>query len=248
MTIKNTVEEKTLLERKSLKEEIFEVLHERIIAGKISPGEWLRQEEISSQLGVSQTPVREALDLLVSSGLAERIPYRGVRVLQLSVEEIIDAHVMRLLLESKAAIAAAQNRTPAQLTKLLELIHASEDLMSLNDMPRQMQLNREFHRTIVEASGNSLLSRLYEMVSHQFPDWMLYEYMYRHPDLLRPSLSQEFLEHKAIAEAIKAQDSVQAERYVLIHIHNLGNELVNFLEIPLELMKKKVLQINPAAY
>jgi DNA-binding GntR family transcriptional regulator len=72
--------------------------------------------------------------------------------------------------------------------------------------------------------------------------------MYRQTDLLIPSLTQEFLEHKAIVEAIEAQDSAQAERCVLIHIHNLGNELVSFLEIPLELMKKKVLQINPAAY
>ena len=68
--------------RKPLKEEVFEILHGRIIAGQYSAGEWLRQEEISSQLGVSMTPVREALDLLVSSGLAERVPYRGVRILE----------------------------------------------------------------------------------------------------------------------------------------------------------------------
>ena len=55
-----------ILKRRSLKEEIFQILHQKIVAGKIAPGEWLRQEEISNQLGVSQTPVREALDLLVS--------------------------------------------------------------------------------------------------------------------------------------------------------------------------------------
>jgi DNA-binding GntR family transcriptional regulator len=63
-----------LIRKKSLKDEVFELLHNRIITGEYSSGEWLRQEEISTQLGVSQTPVREALDRLVSEGLAERTP------------------------------------------------------------------------------------------------------------------------------------------------------------------------------
>ncbi len=62
------------LRRKPIKDEIFNVLHERIVAGQYSPGQWLRQEDISSQLGVSMTPVREALDLLVSAGMAEESP------------------------------------------------------------------------------------------------------------------------------------------------------------------------------
>jgi DNA-binding GntR family transcriptional regulator len=91
-------EEAGLFQRKPLKEEIFEILHKRVIAGEYPSGEWLRQEDIASQLGVSQTPVREALDLLVSAGTAERVPYRGVRVLQLTANEIIDSYSLRLLL------------------------------------------------------------------------------------------------------------------------------------------------------
>ncbi|MBK9208327.1 MAG: winged helix-turn-helix transcriptional regulator [Anaerolineales bacterium] len=62
------------LTHKPLKEEIFDALHRQIIAGKYSPGDWLRQEDIASQMGVSMTPVREALDLLVAASLAERVP------------------------------------------------------------------------------------------------------------------------------------------------------------------------------
>ncbi len=232
-----------LLERKSLKEEIFNVLHERIISGKFSPGEWLRQEDISFQLGVSQTPVREALDLLVSSGLAERIPYRGVRVLQLTTDEIIDSYVLRLLIESSAVAATARLRTQEQLQALTQMVNKTEALMTLNDMSAQMQLNREFHLALVAASGNSLMTRIYEMVSHQFPDWMLYEYMFRHPDLLQPILAQEFQEHKAILDAIGLQDHELAEKNVIAHIKNLGEELVNFLGIPQELIKEKELHI-----
>jgi DNA-binding GntR family transcriptional regulator len=239
----DSIDDSLTLERKSLKEEIFEVLHKRIIAGKYAPGEWLRQEEISSQLGVSQTPVREALDLLVSSGLAERIPYRGVRVLQLTTEEIVDSYVLRLLLESTAVAATARIRTEEQLEALYRIVEKTEALMSLNDMSMQMQLNREFHHSIVAASGNPLMTKLYEVVSHQFPDWMLYEYMFRHPELLQPSLTDEFREHKAIVEAIATRDSEAAAKKVVLHIKNLGEELVSFLGISRELLAEKEEQL-----
>src|SRR3990172_10809125 len=91
------------LTHKPLKEEIYDALHRQIIAGKYGPGDWLRQEDIASQMGVSMTPVREALDLLVAAGLAERVPYRGVRVLQLSTQEIIESYGLRIMLEPAAA-------------------------------------------------------------------------------------------------------------------------------------------------
>jgi DNA-binding GntR family transcriptional regulator len=242
--IKNiSTEEPSLLERKSLKEEIFEVLHKRVIAGKYIPGEWLRQEEISSQLGVSQTPVREAFDLLVSSGLAERIPYRGVRVLQLTTEEIVDSYGMRLLLETTAAAVSAQNRSQEQLINLYTLLEKTEALMTLNEMSVQMQLNREFHHAIVSAGGSSLMTKLFDLVSHQFPDWMLYEYMFRYPELLQPSLSKESQEHKAIVDAIAQQDSELAAINVANHIKNLGKELVGFLGIPQDLLSEKEKQM-----
>jgi len=225
--------------RKPLKEEIFEVLHKRIIAGKYAPGDWLRQEEIASQLGVSQTPVREALDLLVSAGLAEREPFRGVRVMQLSAEEIAESYGMRLFLECTAAAAAAEIISEDHLQSLVKIIEQTKDLITLNDMSTQRHLNREFHLGIVAASGNSLLSKLYEMVTNSFPDWMLYEYMFRHPELLEASLDQEYQEHMAIIHALGAHDGARSARETLVHIQNLGGELVSYLGIPQELLKAK---------
>jgi DNA-binding GntR family transcriptional regulator len=232
------------VQRKPLKEEIFDILHNRIIAGKAAPGEWLRQEDISSQLGVSQTPVREALDLLVSAGLAERVPYRGVRVLQLNADEIADAYGMRLLLESTAAHAAATRRSPEQLEALRVTLEKTRLLVALSDMSMQRQLNREFHQMLVEASGNPLLARLYAMVANQFPDWMLYEYMFRHPELLEASLGQEYREHLAIVEAIAAGQGELAARHIREHIHNLGQELVTFLDVPEEMLHGRETQLG----
>ena len=227
------------LQRKPLKEEIFEVLHEKIIAGKVHPGEWLRQEDIATQLGVSMTPVREALDLLVSVGLAERVPYRGVRVPELNREEIAEAFAMRLLLETAGARAAALKRRQVQVDELKRILFRMKGLVTLNDMSLLRQLSREFHQAIIGISGNALLNRLYEMVMNAFPDWMLYEYLFRHTDLLEDSLSEEYQEHMALVEAIGAGDANLAERCANTHIRNLGEELVTFLGISHEALESK---------
>jgi len=227
------------LQRRSLKEEIFDVLHERIIAGKASPGEWLRQDDIATQLGVSMTPVREALDLLVSVGLAERVPYRGVRVPQPSADEIAEAYAMRLLLEAAGAHAAALKREQAQVDELKRILSRMKGLLSLDDMSTLRQLSRQFHQSVVAIGGNSTLDRLYEMVMNAFPDWMLYEYMFRHADLLESSLADEYQEHMTLVEAIEMGNAELAEQMAIAHIRGLGEDLGTFLDIPQEVLGTK---------
>jgi len=230
--------------KKSLKDEVFELLHQRIVAGKYSPGEWLRQEELAQQLGVSQTPVREALDLLVSVGLAERVPYRGVQVPERTPEEIADAYIMRLILESTAAHMTALTISPTQLRSLTETIEQTKGLITLDDMSTQRQLNKRFHLSIAEASGNFLMSKMYEMASNLFPDWRLYEYMFRHPELLDQSLRREYDEHYAILQAIAGRQPDQAARQTILHIRNLRAELVEFLGLPDALLREKEAQVT----
>jgi DNA-binding GntR family transcriptional regulator len=235
--------EGSVVRKKSLKEEVFDLLHQRIVEGKYLPGDWLRQEEVSTQTGVSQTPVREALDLLVSVGLAERVPYRGVRVPELTTEEIIDAYTLRLILESTAAHLAALNISPEQLQSLSEIVEQTRTLVTLDDMSMQRQLNRRFHLALVAASGNPQLSKLYEMVSNKFPDWRLYEYMFRHPELLETSLRREYDEHRNIVEALAVRDSGGAASQTLIHIHNLAHELVEFLNVSQKTLEEREAQV-----
>jgi len=227
------------LQRKSLKEEIFDILHAKIIAGDVSPGSWLRQEDIATQLGVSMTPVREALDLLVSVGLAERVPYRGVRVPQPSADEIAEAYAMRILLEAAGARAAAIKREQAQVDELKRILSRMKGLLSLDDMSTLRQLSRQFHQSVVGIGGNNLLDKMHEMVMNSFPDWMLYEYLFRHSDLLGQSLADEYQEHMTLVEAIEAGDEKQAEQVAITHIRNLGEELVTFLGISQEILETK---------
>jgi DNA-binding GntR family transcriptional regulator len=241
----STLDSSEILRKRSLTDEVYDYLYSKIIAGKFSAGDWLRQEDISTQLGVSQTPVREAFDRLVASGLAERVPFRGVRVPKLEPKEIVDAFIMRLVLENMAARIGAKIIQPDEVKILVEIVEKTANLLSLEDMSELRQLNKEFHAGIVDSAQSPLLSKLYEMATNSFPDWMLYEYMFRHPELLQISLKREYLEHKAIIDALANNDSQEASFQVTNHIRNLGNEIEMYLDISGESIREIENLINP---
>jgi DNA-binding GntR family transcriptional regulator len=233
-----------LLRKRSLTDEVYEYLADKIIAGKYSSGDWLRQEDISTLLGVSQTPVREALDRLVASGLAERVPYRGVRVPILEPKEIVDAFLLRLILETAGARLAAKVIQPDEAHALSILVEKTADLITLEDMSTLRQLNKQFHTRLVEAARSSLLNKLYEMTTNAFPDWMLYEYMFRHPELLQSSLKREYHEHEAIVDALLSNDPQAASYQVANHIKNLWHDLQTNLDIPADSINEIEKQIG----
>ena len=224
---------------KPLKEEVYDALHRQIIAGKYKPGDWLRQDDIASQMGVSMTPVREALDLLVSTGLAERVPYRGVRVREMSAKDIADAYGLRLVLETLAAREAASHITAEQISRLEEIVDEVRKHIKLNEMPIERQLSGEFHSVIAEASGSDLLVKLYSIVANAFPDWLLYEAVYRDPELLTGTFSQTYNELKAILDALKKGDAEQAAQKTREHVLDSGKWLIEYLDIPAGLLREK---------
>ncbi|HRQ23891.1 MAG TPA: GntR family transcriptional regulator [Anaerolineales bacterium] len=232
------------LTHKPLKEEIYDALHRQIIAGKYSPGDWLRQEDIASQMGVSMTPVREALDLLVAKGIAERVPYRGVRIREMSAKDVVEAYGMRLFLEAMIARETALNATPEQLARMEAIMDEMDRHVELNEMPQERQLSREFHAAIAEASGNNLLMQLYAIVSNAFPDWLLYEALYRQPELVSGSVAQTHDEHAAILEAFKKRDPDLAVNVSLEHVMESGRWLEIYRDIPAKLLREKEIQVS----
>src|SRR5688572_14067113 len=236
-------EETELIQKRPLKEDIFDVLHERIISGTYKPGNWLRQEDIATQLGVSMTPVREALDLLVSAGLAERVAYRGVQVREMSTKDVVEAYGLRLILEAAIAREATKNITPEQLAGLEAMLDEMKKHESLEDVSDARQLSREFHSAIAEASRNDLLIKLYAVVANAFPDWLLYEALFRKPELLADSMTTTHEEHIEIVEALKKGDGIKAAQKSIEHVMESGKWLEDYLDIPAELLREKEQQV-----
>jgi DNA-binding GntR family transcriptional regulator len=239
-----TISAEKELTHKPLKEEIFDALHRHIIAGKYGPGDWLRQEDIAGQMGVSMTPVREALDLLVAAGLAERVAYRGVRVREMSSKDIADAYGLRLILEVTIAYEAARNITPEQIKTLEKMFAEMQKHETLEEMPLARQLAREFHNSMAEATGNDLLVKLYGVVSNAFPDWLLYEALFRHPDIVTSSMAATHDEHLAIINALKKHDGEKTAQKSVEHLMESGKWLEEYLSIPIKLLREKEDQVS----
>jgi DNA-binding GntR family transcriptional regulator len=244
MLVNSHSEETELIQKRPLKEDIFDVLHEKIIAGIYKPGDWLRQEDIATQLGVSMTPVREALDKLVSAGLAERVPYRGVRVREMSTKDIVEAYGLRLILEALIAQDAAKNITPEQVTSLENMLDEMKQHDTLKDVSSERKSSREFHSAIAEATKNDLLIKLYAMVANAFPDWLLYEALFRYPELIADSMASTYREHGAIVDALKKGDSEGAAHKSIEHLMESGKWLEEYLEIPGKLLREKEEQVS----
>ena len=243
MAVNTLLQETELIQKRPLKEDIFDVLHDKIVSGKYKQGEWLRQDDIATQLGVSMTPVREAFDLLVASGLAERVAYRGVRVREISTKDIVEAYGLRLFLEVLIAQEAAKNITPEQLAGLERTIAEMKKHDNLKDVSIARKLSREFHSAISDTTNNDLLIKLYGIVSNAFPDWLLYEALFRYPEILQDSMSDMHTEHSVIVEALKKRDGHKAALKSVEHVMESGQWLVEYLQIPVELLREKEEQV-----
>ena len=244
MLVNSHSEETEIIQKRPLKEDIFDVLHEKILAGIYKPGDWLRQEDIATQLGVSMTPVREGLDLLVSAGLAERVPYRGVRVREMSTKDVVEAYGMRLILEALIAQEAARNITPEQVADLESMLDEMKKHDTLKEVSSERKSSREFHSAIAEATKNDLLIKLYAVVANAFPDWLLYEALFRYPELIADSMASTYREHVAIVDALKKRDSEEAVQKSIEHLLESGKWLEEYLDIPGELLREKEEQVS----
>ena len=157
----------------------------------------------------------------------------------MSVKDITDAYGLRLILEALTAREAALHITPEQISSLEKILAEMKKRVKLNEMPQERQLSREFHSIIAEASGNNLLVKLYAVVANAFPDWLLYEAVFRKPELLASSVAQTYEEHTAIMDALINGDADKAAQKSLDHILDSGKWMKEYLNIPADLLREK---------
>jgi DNA-binding GntR family transcriptional regulator len=150
--------------RANLREQIKDVLLQRIVEGSYPPGSRIVETRVAQELGVSQGPVREALRDLEQLGCVVHEPYRGCSVRAFSVDELLDAFPVRAALEALAARLAAERITDTELDALDELLDRMRLAARRGDAHDQSQANASFHATIVRAARNSTLERQWRML------------------------------------------------------------------------------------
>ena len=211
---------------KQLPQWIAEQIRAEILEGRLKPGEWLRQERLAQEHGVSQMPVREALKKLASEGLVEHVPYRGVRVVEFSVADVEDLYPCRSFIEGMAARFAAAHITTGELEEMAELFERMCRCRTPEDLVEYRELNRRFHSAIFTASRRSFLVRTLAQLWSAFPT-MLWSNVPRVATESAPERDEpDIEEHSAIVAALRAHDPDGAERAVRCHIEAAGSSLL----------------------
>lgn len=222
--------EDTLASHRQLNAWVSERIRTAILQGEYRPGMWLRQQHVAEDLGVSQMPVREALKRLAAEGLVEHIPYRGVRVVTISPEDVVDVYAHRNFLEGQAAAKAALTICPDELAALWQI----HDRMGQCRLPEQVseyrQLNRQFHELIYRASRRPYLIRTLNQLWSAFPTMLWGNFVQTAVATLPARDATDEQEHAAIIHALAARDSQGAERAMRHHIETVAAELLAMLQ------------------
>jgi DNA-binding GntR family transcriptional regulator len=207
-----------------LPEKIYNHLRTKLLAGEFPPGTRLDYKKISVEMGVSTTPVREAMGKLGSEGLVELVPRAGAIVRKLGAQEAVQLYGVREAIETYAAAKAAEKISEARLqqlegllTKMRVLITKSftttESIMTGENLSEFLQSDLAFHMTIIEAAGNPRLSKL-------AGDSHIHTRIF---GVERFGHNQELMEeadetHRMIFSALKKHDAAQASELVAQHI------------------------------
>lgn len=207
------------LEIRSVVDQVHEELLQRIVAGELPPGSRLRQEALAEELGVSRTPLREALARLVSEGLVELEPNRGATVARRDFGDMEQAWRARLVVEPGAARLAAERRDPAVLERMREIVRRQRDVA--DDLTASFELNRDFHLALVNAAGNPHLSRFADLLWLSRIGVPIFARQARD----RAQILSWADEHEAILAAVAAGRGARAERLTREHIAAYPPEL-----------------------
>jgi DNA-binding GntR family transcriptional regulator len=206
----------------SVREAAYAHLRGAILAGSLPPGARISEPGLAQELGISRTPVREALQRLSQEGLVELLPNKGARVRVLSASEVREVYDLRALLEGEAAALAARNATEVELDQLERLLQAL-DALPKDDYNRQMQVDFDFHTALVEAAHNKTLARIYADLRSSLTLIRSFQRtLSQHPKTRQ--------QHQAILSALKARNPPQAAEAARAHVHYFRDLVMQSLQ------------------
>ena len=198
-------------------------LRKLIVRGDLAPGEALNEGALSEALGVSRTPVREALKLLEAEGLVELRPNRRARVAPLKRSEIRELFEAVSGIERLAAELAAVRITPGELRRLHVMQRRMERLHERGDLRGYFEVNQQIHGFVVECGGNRTLAATH--------DWLLARVERARFFALsaRGRWDESVVEHRAILAALEGRDPAAAGRALSEHVQRTGAVVVEIL-------------------
>ncbi|MEW5866525.1 MAG: GntR family transcriptional regulator [Bacillota bacterium] len=206
--------------RPALYDEVYNAIKDAILHHHLGPGTRLTEIELSKRLGVSRTPVREAIRRLGSEGFVTILPRKGAIVTSLSLEGIREIYEIREALESQAARLAAVRGTEDHIRKMQEILDRYAEAVKASDTQAIVDLDTEFHATLFEASGNTRMGRMIQTVREQAR-------LLRRRSVMIPERSARSLAEKVeFMKALVARDGERAAHLMRLHVESVKNDVI----------------------
>ncbi len=211
-----------------LRDVVFNTLRQAILTGELKPGERLMEIHLANRLGVSRTPIREAIRKLELEGLVTMIPRRGAEVAQITEKSMNDVLEVRRALDALCVELACDRITDEELEELRQACVGFEQAVKTKDAKKIAQADVALHDIIVHATGNQRLIQLVNNLSEQ-----MYRYRFEY---IKDFTQHERLmkEHKIIYESIVKKDKETAAREAENHIDNQKKAIIRQIRLERE--------------
>ena len=215
--------EVTMNEYLPLRDVVFNTLRQAILRGELKPGERLMEIQLANKLGVSRTPIREAIRNLELEGLVLMIPRRGAEVAEITEQNLRDVLEVREALEELSVKLACEHATQAQIEEMKQAAQVFKESLSGDDVTRIAEADVAFHDAINMATDNQKLIQILNNLREQM-------YRYRMEYLKdRQSHSVLVREHEEILNALCARDAEKALDVTITHIERQRDHILNLL-------------------
>lgn len=208
-----------------LRDVVFNTLRQAILRGELKPGERLMEIVLSNRLGVSRTPVREAIRMLEKEGLVLMMPRKGAQVAQITEKDLREVLEVRVGLEELAVRFACERITEEELRELNQATKEFREALRGNDLQLMAEADVRFHDVIYQATHNQRLIQIINNIREQM-------YRYRIEYLKDQEGSDALVkEHEAISEAIRRKDVTEAIELIREHIFKQQESILKSLEL-----------------
>lgn len=214
------------LQSERLVDKVYGLLHSEIINGNLLPGQALSVPEISRQLGVSRSPVREAVLQLVADGLAWEKAHKGAVVAQFGLEDALQILEAREILEVASVSLGTVRATTADFVALEQVLRSQQQSVQKANLRGYLHSDLEFHKLLGSLSHNPALGRMVGLLKDQS---LLAQDSVSHSLV---QLEMGFKEHQAVLEALESRNSEEAARALLKHFKRIREGLEKWLALP----------------
>lgn len=211
-----------------LRDVVFNTLRQAILTGELKPGERLMEIHLANRLGVSRTPIREAIRKLELEGLVTMIPRRGAEVAQITEKSMSDVLEVRRAMDALCAELACERITEEELAQLKDACVHFERVTATRDVKQIAKADVQLHDIILQATGNNRLIQLVNNLSEQM-------YRYRFEYIKDFSQHQRLVEeHRIIYDSLVSRDKERASEAAKVHIDNQRKAIIHQIRLDRE--------------